>query len=227
MISIILNCYSPLKSQRHMDMACVAAIRKFTDGDYEIIIVDNEPVHRFRDDYNVLEPFTLITNEKNHNVYESYNQGAKVAKGGILMFIQNDVFVHERTINKLAAYLDHYDVAFPQQIEMSREDTKKIQALNDGEFADKGWRDAGLLAIRKVAFAKTGGWDERFHNLLGEAAFYQRMERAGLRWTCNTNAIVTHIMAGNNLSKPTGLYNRQMDHDSKLLKREYQIEKHY
>ncbi len=217
MISIILNSYSPTKAHRHMDMACIAAIRKFTDGDYEIIIVDNDQTHRFRDDYGVLAPYTLIENKKNETVYHSYNQGAAVATGDILMFIQSDVYVQERTINKLAAYLEKYDVAYPQQIELTREAVKNIYAVPDGEPTVGGWRDAGLLAITREAFDKSGGWPEEFHNLLGEAAYYRKIDEAGLTWTANTNALITHIMAGNNLLKKEETYNEEMKHDAALL----------
>lgn len=202
-------------------MACIAAIRKFTDPEYEIIIVDNDQTHRFRDDYGVLAPYTMIENKTNHTCYESYNQGAQVAQGEFLVFIQSDVYCHERTINKLVAYLDQYDVAFPQQIEMTREKIKYLQRMPDGHVTDTGWRDAGMLAITREAFNKVGGWDGRFQNLLGEAAFYTKMERAGLSWTANTNSIITHIMAGNNLTKDASVYNPQMEHDAKLLEEFY------
>jgi GT2 family glycosyltransferase len=217
-ISIILNSYSPLKSQRHSDIACIADIRRFTDAEIEIIIIDNDQTHRFRDDYGVLAPYTLVENPENRNVYASYNQGASYAKGKKLMFIQNDVFVHERCIDKLAVYLDEWDIAFPQQIELTREQVKHLYDTPDGEMTEFGWRDAGLLAITKEAFDKSGGWDDRFSNLLGEAAYYDRIQKANLTWTDRTNAIVTHIKAGTNLSKDSALYNEQMEHDAKLLK---------
>lgn len=218
MISIILNSYSPLKSQRHSDMACVADIRRFTDAEIEIIIVDNDQTHRFRDDYGVLAPYTLLEQQPNQNVYASYNNGAALATGDKLMFIQNDVFVHERAIDKLAIYLDTWDVAYPQQLELTREQVKQIYDTPDGSESPFGWRDAGLLAITREAFDKTGGWDERYHNMLGEKAFYHRIDESGLTWTCNTNAIVTHIKAGSNLSKPDELYNREMEHDAEIIK---------
>lgn len=222
MVSIILNSYSPQKWQRHMDMACVADIVRFTDCEYEIIIVDNDQTHRFRDDYGVLfRHYRIIENKENRNVYASYNQGATVAKGDKLMFIQNDVFVHERTIDKLAIYLDEWDIAFPQQIELSREQVKHLYDTPAGEMTDFGWRDAGLLAITREAFDKSGGWDDRFSNLLGEAAYFARIAQANLTWTDRTNAIVTHIKAASNLSKDSALYNQQMEHDAKLLKELY------
>lgn len=217
MNSIILNCYDPSKAQRHMSMECIAEIRKYTDGDYEIIIVDNDQSHRFRDDYGVLAPYTLIEQE-NTNVYESYNKGASIATGDKLFFIQNDVYVHERTINKLAVYLDEYEMAFPQQVPLSRADVLEVYKLEDGQLAHVGQRDAGLLAITREAFDRAGGWDDRFHNLLGEAAFYARCGKAHVSWVDRTNAFISHIMAGNNLRKDNELYNKEMAHDAELLK---------
>lgn len=218
MISIILNSYSPKKSQRHMDIACVADIVRFTDCEYEIIIINNDHTHRFRDDYGVLEGhYKIYNNNENKNVYASYNIGAHIATGDKLMFIQNDVFVHERTIDKLAIYLDKWDVCYPQQIELTREQIRQIHETPDSRPVGFGWRDAGLLAITRKAFKKSGGWDDRFSNLLGEAAYYSKIDQAGLTWTDQTNAIVTHIKAGTNLSKDDELYNEQMKHDAKLL----------
>lgn len=215
MISIILNCYDPSRVQRHQTVACIAAITKFTDQPYELIVVDNEPIFPIHDDYGVFN-YTHVINKKNRNVYESYNQGAELAKGEYLVFVQNDVYVHERTINKLCEYLRDYDVAWPQQIEMSREDILKLSSIPDGVTSKFGGRDAGMLAITKESFEKTGGWDERYHNLLGEKAFFDRIDDAGLSWTSQTNCFITHIKAGNNLRKETELYNEEMAHDANL-----------
>lgn len=218
MISIILNCYDVGKWQRHMSMACIADIRRFTDAEVEVIIIDNDQTHRFRDDYKVLAPYMIVENTDNKNVYASYNQGAALATGDKLMFIQNDVFVHEGCIDKLAVYLDEWDVAFPQQIELSRKQVKHLYSLKDGGVAEFGWRDAGLMAITREAFDRLGGWDESYFNMLGEAGMYKKFQEHDISWTDRTNAIVTHIKAANNLSKDSGLYNQEMDHDAKLLK---------
>ena len=222
MISVILNSYNPTQWQTHMTMACLAAIRKFTEPPYELIVVDNAPKYRIRDDYHVLEPYTLIENKKNQTAYYSYHQGAKRAKGDKLVFIQSDVFCHEGTINKLVKYLDEFDVAFPQQVPLSRGDVEKIYKVKDGKPTEIGWRDAGMIAITKDAYERCGGWDGRFKNLLGEKAFYIRWDRAGLDWTDKTNAFITHIMAGNNLSKTPELYEKQMTYDAELIKKEYE-----
>lgn len=204
-----------------MTIACIAAIKKFTDNPYELIVVDNDKTKDdvIRDDYHVFQPFTWLPVPL-MNVYESYNYGAEHATSDRLMFIQNDVFVHERTLNKLNGYLDKWDVAFPQQTEMSRKQVLDVYATPDREDTAWGQRDAGLLAITREAFNRAGGWDERYHNLLGEAGFYQRLDNNGLSWTDRTTAFITHIKAANNLSKDPGLYNEEMAHDSKILKGE-------
>jgi len=159
MVSIVLNSYNPTLAHLHTTMACLAAIRKFTDPPYEIIVVDNTPELPIRDDYKVLQPYTLIQNNENQTVYTSYNQGAEAAQYDNLVFIQSDVFCHERTINKLVKYLEEYDMAFPQQVPISREDVKQIYEVEDGGQTHVGGRDAGMLAITKEAFNKVGGWD--------------------------------------------------------------------
>lgn len=226
MISIILNSYNPTRAHLHMTMACLAAIRKFTDPPYEIIVVDNKPDAleqplTIRDDYGVLQPYTYILNETNQTVYHSYNQGAEAAKYDNLVFIQSDVYCHERTINKLVKYLEEYDMAFPQQVPISRQDVRQIYRVKDGGQTHSGGRDAGMLAITRRAFDKVGGWDGRFKNLLGEKAFYLRCDKADISWICQTNAFITHIMAGNNLTKDEGLYNKEMDFDAQLIRSDY------
>lgn len=219
--SIILNTYDTDRAQRHMTIACIGEIVRFTDGPFELIVVDNEPQWAIRDDYKVFPKYMYIKVDPKKTVYESYNIGAEKATTDILMFIQNDVFVHERTLNKLAKYLEEWDMAFPQQIELSREDVKEVYKVEDGGMTDIGWRDAGLLAITREAFDRTGGWDGEFRNLLGEKAFYERCHKAGVDWTDRTNVFITHIKAGNNLKKEAGLYNEEMDHDVDLGRRKY------
>lgn len=222
--SVILNAYDTDRAQRHMTMACLAAIRKFTDVPYEVIVIDNVPQWAIRDEYKVLKIDNLIELPTLQTVYESYNIGAKEAKADVLMFIQSDVFVHEQTLNRLWEYLNsgEWDMAFPQQVPISRKDVLQIYEVGAAEPTHIGARDAGLVAITRKAFERAGGWDGRFRNLLGEKAFFQRCDDAGVRWIDHTNAFITHIMAGNNLRKAQDLYDEEMGHDAELGKKEYQ-----
>lgn len=226
-ISIILNSYNPSHQQAHMTMACLAAIRKFTEEPYELIVVenDNPTRNKVRDDYGVLRldsDVVNIFNEENRSVSYSYHQGAQVAKGKYLMFIQSDVFVHEGTITKLAKYLEKYDAAFPQQIPISREDVKQIYATPDGELTHIGQRDAGLIVITKEAYERCGGWDIRTKNLLAEKAFWIRWDRTGVSWVDHTNAFITHIMGGSNWAKDHDAWEEEMAYDANVIKEFYE-----
>lgn len=220
--SIILNTYDTDKAQRHMTIACIAAITKFTDANYELIVIDNEPKWPIVDDYKVFKIDKYIEVNPKETVYESYNRGAALATTDYLFFIQSDVFVHDRTLDKLMVYLSSgWEMVFPQQHNTSREDTLNIMAIPDGNPTHIGWRDAGLVGISKAAFDRSGGWDGRFRNLLGERAFYSKCDQAGVSWTDRTNAFITHIMAGNNLRKAQTLYDEEMEHDARLIRENY------
>ena len=219
--SVILNAYDTDKAQRHMTMACIAAMTKFTDSDFELIVVDNEPRWQIRDDYKVFGEYKTIVVDPKKTVYQSYNIGAEEATTKYLFFIQSDVFVHDRTLDKLMKYFKEYEMVFPVQHELSRKDTVKLLKTPDGTLSHLGQRDAGLIGITKNAFERAGRWDGRFQNLLGEKAFYQRCDEAGVKWVDRTNAIITHIMAGNNLKKDEKLYNSEMDYDAELGEKEY------
>lgn len=215
--SVILNTWDTTRVQRHMTQQCISAIRKFTDEPYELIIVDNEPTMNFYHEYDVYKPYEYIEVTPKVNVYEAYNIGAKRATHDKLFFIQNDVFVHEGTLNVLSDYLDKWDIVYPIQYPFTREQVKEIQATKHLEDTPYGQRDAGLLGITREAFEKVGGWDERYHNLLGEKAFYSKCDDAGISWSDRVPAFITHIMAANNLSKDPTLYNEEMTHDVKLI----------
>lgn len=214
--SVILNRYDTNRVQLHTTMACLAAIRKFTDMPYEIIVVDNEPLYDIRDDYHVLEPYIKVVYTPKLYVFQAYNAGADLAKSDKLIFIQNDVFVHERTLNKLAVYLDKFDYAFPQQVPISREDALKISNTPDGKETHIGALDEGMVGFKRRAFEKVGGWDERYHNMLGGRAMWERCNEGGLSRTDHTNCFITHIMAASNLAKDPKLYNEEMAHDSNI-----------
>lgn len=207
-VSIIYCLFDFTRTLRHCTMASIANIRRFTnDEDYELILVDNmtevdgvkfyAPI---RDDYSVLnlDKAKIRVNKKDAGYYKSLNQGAKMAEGKYLVFIQPDVFVHEGWLDGLCYYLDNdiADVVFPDQFPQTREYINKSYEMSYEEAQNFGGRDAGCLIITREGFDKTGGWDDRLFNEFGEAAFYNRINKAGLRWTPTCKSLVTHITAG-------------------------------
>lgn len=220
-ISIIVTAYIQNKFQCHMTMACIANVTRYTDpSDYELILMSDSEKWLVRDDYKVLKIDKYIRTE-GWGYTKSMNEGAKLASGEYLVFLQNDVFVYEDWLKNLSWYLDtnQADCVIPDQVPRSRADVLKFKDLDMIEGMKYGSRDAGLLMITKKAFEKTGGWNEDL-SLLCDKDFYERMSRAGVSQIDTCKVMITHIMAATNLNrleeKPEE-YNDMMTHDADIL----------
>lgn len=224
--SIIVTCFNNTRTQTHMSMLCLDHIRKFTDFPYQLIVMDPDPKFPIRDDYKTLqldkEHDALWLRPKPDPGYtKCMNMGAKEATGDVLVFMQNDVFVHENWLEGMLWYIRKgWEAVFPDQVPRDRE---YIRATYGRHYDDpeslKGGRDAGLLMITAEAFKRTGGWNEDL-GLLCEKDFYDRMNTAHVFWTDTNKVLITHIMAATNLHQldtDPDAYNKRMDHDAKLM----------
>lgn len=207
-------------------MLCLDHIRKFTDPPYQLIVVDPVPRVPIRDDYKTLrlenDADTIwLKPEEDPGYTGGMNMGAEVATGEVLVFIQNDVFVREGWLKDLLWYIDNgWEAVFPDQVPRDRDFVKESYKRDyDNPEAKKGGRDAGLLMITKAAFERAGKWGKDL-GLLAERDFYDRMAKAGVRWTDTNKVLITHIMAGTNrqlLEDDPEEYGRRMDKDAKKL----------
>lgn len=219
--SIILTAYIQTPFQCHMTMACIANITRYTDPeDYELILMSDSEKHVVRDDYHVLK-IDRYERTQGMGYTKSMNEGAKLATGEYLIFLQNDVFVWENWLTDLRWYLENKvaDCVIPDQCPRSREEVKKFRDLPMIEATKYGSRDAGCLAITKEAFERTGGWNENL-SLLCDRDFYERMGKAGVSQIDTCRVMISHIMAATNLDrlheKPDE-YESMMKHDADIL----------
>lgn len=219
--SIILTAYIQNPFQAHMTMAAIANVTRYTDTkDYELILMSDSEKHVVRDDYKVLKIDKYIRTE-GMSYTKSMNEGAKLAKGEALVFLQNDVFVWEGWLPKLRWYLEQgvADCVIPDQCPRDREFVKDSYKLDPMEATKWGSRDAGLLMISKEAFKRTGGWNENL-TLLCERDFYERMRTAKVHQIDTCSVIISHIMAATNLDrlhKKPEEYDAMMRHDANIL----------
>ena len=222
MTSIIECLFDFTRVIRHTTAASLADVRRFTDdGDYELIIIDNVPTMPIDDPYKVirLDQAKVLVNEVDAGCYASLNQGARVATGDYLLFLQPDVFVHEGWLKNLRYYIENniYDVVFPDQFPATRKDILERYEMSYEEASNHGGRDAGCIMMTREGFDKTGGWDETMEMEYGEAAFYDRIDKAGLRWGCAGKSLVTHIGAGTKYTMwdlHPEIHIKQMEHDA-------------
>lgn len=219
--SIILTAYLQTPFQAHMTMACIANITRYTDtSDYELILMSDSEKYPVRDDYKVLKIDQYVKTE-GMGYTKSMNEGARLAKGDALVFLQNDVFVWEGWLPKLRWYLEQgvAECIIPDQCPRDREFVKKSYKLDQMEATRWGSRDAGLLMITKEAFKRTGGWNEDL-SLLCEKDFYQRMQTNKVSQIDTCAVMISHIMAATNLDRlheRPEEYDAMMRHDADIL----------
>lgn len=225
-VSIIVSCFNNSKTACHMSMLCLDHIRKFTDPPYQLIVVDPIPKEPIRDDYGTLKldnpPDSIwLKLKKDPGYTKGMNLGASRADGEVLVFIQNDVFVHEGWLPDLLWYIENgFDVVFPDQVPRDRQYVLDSYKRPHGHpDAMKGGRDAGLMMVRKSIFEKAGGWNEKL-GLLCDTDMYKRLDKAGAQWTDTNKVFISHIMAATNrnlLDSDPKEYDRKMRKDAKIL----------
>lgn len=223
-VSIIICLFDFAQVLRNMTKACISDIRRFTpEGRYELIVIDNEPKIPWRDEFGVyrLEDETFIVNDKDRGYYGSLNQGAALARGKYLCFMQPDVYVHEGWFDGLLYHLKNnkLDVVFPDQFPSHREAILESYKAAPEANLGLGGRESGMVMMTKKIFNKANGWDDRLKNEYGEAAMWNRLDRVGAKWEPTRNALITHIGAGTRYTmdyENPSQHNADMEHDGKL-----------
>lgn len=108
-LSIILVNWNTCELTRQALASVFAETSSFA---FEVIVVDNastdSSVQMIETEFPTVR---LIKNADNRGFGKGNNQGLAIAKGEYLMFLNTDVIVHDRAIEKLVDYLDtHPDV---------------------------------------------------------------------------------------------------------------------
>lgn len=195
--SIIMTCYDQTQTARHISMAAVAAINRYTkQRDYELIIVDCCPKYPFRDDYKVLKIDQFIeVPAPDIGYYPAMNLGARHANGEYFCFIENDVFVSDNWLTNLRWCLENnrLDAVMPHQIPNTFEQTLEFYLMDFDEAIGKAATEQGLVLITRKAFRKIHGWDRKLKAGYGWKRFYQQLQENGVRLGNTAKAMITHI----------------------------------
>jgi GT2 family glycosyltransferase len=200
-----------------MTMACLANLTKYTDtDDYELILIEDVPEFKVRDDYHVLKIDRHITLDEYTNYSTKMNLAAKEAKGDVLCFVQNDVFVWEGWLEGLRYYLDNGlgDAIIPAQFPCTRQQILESYQTSMEEGLNKGARDACMIMITRDAFDRTGGFDDNLQAFV-EADFYQRMSDNGVNQITTNKVQVTHLTLGTHYQDMKA-FDEKVDHDSRI-----------
>lgn len=219
--SIVIPVYNKWDLTRH----CLKSIAAHTDtSKIEIIVVDNASTDATQKGCSFLgkqlfgDAFHYIRNSINRNFAGASNQGAELAQGEFIIFLNNDTEVqsgwYQPLINDFSTYPDIAAtgplLVYPDETPLGR----TVQHL--GVFVSPSYSVGHLyegiptasplaqkrrffqaitgacLVIKKSLFIETGKFDERFINGFEDVDLCARLREKGYRLTVNPTAVVIH-----------------------------------
>lgn len=161
------------------------------DVSCEIVVVDQSPISQ-RGAMPLPITYRHLPRDSGNTEFHktwAYNEGARLAKGSILVFHDGDVCAPTEYAAELVSALHDMDFAAASLqrflFYLDPEDSKRVdvaEVLENGIKPTKvfqNWK-GGSIAIRRDAFAAIGGFDEEFVGWGGEdAEFYDRCLAVG------------------------------------------------
>ena len=208
--SIIVLTFNGLE----LNKKCIDSVLKYTDTDFELIIVDNASEDGTSEYLKTLKDprVKVFLNKENVGFAKGNNQGAKKAGGDVLVFLNNDTEATKNWLPPLTKALkdkktgiaagkmlypngkiQHAGVAvsdkgIPRHI-YRRFDSDFLPANKKREFQAV---TGACLAIKKDLFDKVGGFDERYINGLEDVDLCFKVQREGMKVMYIPDSVITH-----------------------------------
>lgn len=194
MTTIVMASYDLFKWQRHITLAALNCVRRFTDPPYELILIDQAddghggPYNR----WEIIRPDKHLK-PGDIGYSASMNLGAKEAdpKSKYLVFMHNDIFVQDGWLPILieCEKAGLGSVIYPDQIARTRENILQSRQ----EEWPSGYDEAGLFLMSRKTYEESGGWDERFKAVYQDIAFHRKLYAVGKTLYCTMKTFTTHI----------------------------------
>lgn len=163
MVSIITAIYNQLD----MNRLYYRSICENTDGDWELIIIDNGSTDGSREFFQTLgdSRVHVIANKENFSYPHCQNQGIAVARGNILAFLNNDIFLSPHWDSHVREVIgkDGYEVVslvsndYMPTAEATRYFSRKFKRIKYpllALFGSKGW------VLRLITRLTYGNWNK-------------------------------------------------------------------
>lgn len=211
----------PVHSNPEYTIKCLTALNQTSFlHNIEIIIIDNNSDAQTKQILSTLGDFAkVIVNEKNESYSHANNQGAAIAKGNYLVFMNNDVqsipgwmeaiedtFEKDETIGIQGAKLlyptekiQHAGIVWGPVSELNNMNLHyHIHLLEDGEDpkvnTSKEFQmvTGALLAIRRELFHEVGGFDEKYYFGHEDLDLCMKVRKAGYKVWYNHQASAYH-----------------------------------
>ena len=177
-VSIIIPAYNKWR----YTLNCLKSIAKNTDGDYEVVVIDDASTDETAEVLSTVKDLNLVTNKQNMGFVESCNRGARASKGKYILFLNNDTMVTRGWLPPLLEVVRREDVgAVGSKLVYPDGTLQEAGGLiwNDGTGWNYGRGDDPMepeysyirevdycsgasLIVKRELFEKVGGFDERF-----------------------------------------------------------------
>lgn len=179
LISIII----PVLNQSDMTHEALQAVMENTEG-YEVVIIDNGSDPPFKPPFSGFNEIRIIRNEENKGYPVAINQGVQEAKGEFIILLNNDVVVTPGALNRLAGWLDAYDIIGPltnyagglqavqipayNSIDELNDEAEALSESSEGESQEVNWIIGFCMAFKRSTWDKVGNFDESLWPCSGE-----------------------------------------------------------
>ena len=169
-LSVVMSVYN---AERHLERA-VRSVLNQTYQNFEFIIIDDASTDQTKDLLRKIKDMRvkIIRNEENLGLTKSLNKAIQIARGQLIARMDgDDLSVPHRFEKQLDFLKKHTDYAVvgSSYYQINQDDciVSLVKVLTDDTAIKKGlekqnWFGHGSVMMRKEAFNKVGGYDERF-----------------------------------------------------------------
>jgi len=110
-VSVVLCTHTLDRYPDFSEAARVFSIRRTTTSNWSLVSDGNEAVFdRFRQDFGDRDDVVCHRNDENVGLLESRNNGAEVATGDVVAFVDDDAIADERWVEELVDVYEQRDV---------------------------------------------------------------------------------------------------------------------
>jgi GT2 family glycosyltransferase len=177
--SLITPVFSLTASALSMAQNCLDSLDD--DRPDELIVVDDASWVPFSWSGKVEK---LIRNDRNLGYVRTTNTGMKAATGDVIILGNSDLTFSKGWLKAITEPLSTYDIVALRTNEQGDEGTEDRCEEDD--------RIGALFAIKRSAYERLGGLDERFKHYCADNDYRRRAMNAGLKICKNHRFLVDH-----------------------------------
>ena len=210
-VSIVIPVYNRVD----LTVQCLEAIGQTTSGDFEVVVVDDastdgtaELLARFG------SALTVVRHDENHGFARACNDGARVARGDFLVFLNNDTQPRPGWLDALVGAADaapdvgavgarllypdgtiqHAGIGFTRDFEpfhLHQGSPADAPAVTDDRDCEAV--TGACLLVPRAVYAEVGGFDEGYRMYFEDIDLCLRIRATGRRVRYAAKSVVVHL----------------------------------